>query len=83
MNEQEIKIGAVGKVIEGEDLGWFVFLKEDLEDSGGYFILIFNNQVMSKSTEIYDYWVENKEDLIPFFRDSNWKIEWLDEPILN
>jgi hypothetical protein len=79
MNEQEIKIGMVGKIIEGHRAGWFVFFKEDFEGSGGYLILIFNNKDMSKSTEGYDEWTENEDDLSEVVKEFNWKIEWLDK----
>jgi hypothetical protein len=77
MNENEIKIGVIGNIKEGNPYGWFLFIKEDFEESGGYQILISKDPNMSKYAEGYDYWVENKSTLIDMFNTFKWKIQWL------
>lgn len=79
MNENEIKIGIVGNIREGDLSGWFLLIKEDFEASGGYLILISKDPKISKCVEGYDYWAEDKSTLIDMFKAFNWKIEWSDE----
>jgi hypothetical protein len=79
MNENEVKIGVIGKIIEGDLLGWFLFIKEDFEESGGYLILISKDSSMSKYAEGYDYWAEDESTLIEMLKAFKWKIQWLDK----
>lgn len=73
----DIKIGVIGKIIEGEACGWFVRIKEDFEDTGGYFILITKKTEMSE--EDYDYWAQDKNTMLEMIKEFRWKINWLDE----
>jgi|694.fasta_scaffold139181_2 hypothetical protein len=75
MNEEEIKVGVVGKILEGYSIGWFLLIK-DKEKSGGYLILISKDPNMSKYAEGYDYWAEDKEKLINMIREFKWKVKW-------
>lgn len=79
MNENEMKIGIIGKIIEGNLCGWFFIIKEDFEESGGYLILISKDSNISKYAEGYDYWAEDKSTLIAMLTAFKWKIQWLDE----
>lgn len=71
----EIKINKKGKILEGDNKHWFVIIKEDFENTGGYLILISKN-LEFKGNDGSDYWVENYNSLRAFFDESNWKIEW-------
>ena len=79
MNENEMKIGVIGKIIEGNLCGWFVLIKEDFEESGGYLILISKDPNMSKYAEGYDYWAEDKSTLLDMLAAFKWKIQWFKE----
>jgi hypothetical protein len=71
-----IKIGKKGLIKSGDYEGWHVTIQDDAENSGGYLVLI---QSPDKSNPIgYDDWVENKEYLNKYIRDSNWTIDWLE-----
>ena len=76
MNENEIKIGVVGKIIGGDLCGWYFLVKEDFEESGGYLILISKDPSISKYADGYDYWAENKNSLLNMFTAFNWNIQW-------
>lgn len=77
MNENEMKIGVIGKIIEGNPCGWYLEIKEDFEDSGGYLILISKDSNLSKFAEGYDYWAKDKNTAIEMVKNFNWKIKWL------
>lgn len=76
MNNQTIKINVIGKILEGDNKGWYVRVEEDFENTGGYLILVSERNDFL-STQGYDYWVEKYENLIGFFQESKWQIEWI------
>ena len=72
-----ILIGQVGFILEGKDSGKYILVIDDTAETGGYYIFLgnapnFNNP--QYQGEVYDYWLENKEDLNLFFLDI--KIQW-------
>ncbi len=68
-----IEINKIGKIIKGDDIGHFVKIINDSENTGGYLILISKHQDMQTG---YDNWVENEETLLRFIEESHWLIEW-------
>lgn len=78
MNKHEIKIGVLGKIIEGEYKNWFLLIKEDFEESSGYLILISRDQKMAKDVEGYDCWAENINEIEKILETFG-KIVWLNE----
>ena len=70
----EIKINQYGKIIKGEKKGWFIFVQDDQENTGGYLILI-SPSINSKIG--FDAWVLNEDDLRKYFLESEWEIDWL------
>lgn len=70
---EKIKINTIGKVAEGEDVGAFVKIIDDSKETGGYIILISDNQSFDSA---YDDWVENMPSLEHYFKESRWVIEW-------
>jgi len=74
-----IEIGKTGLIIEGDDKGWYVFIEDDTQDSGGYLILTFNTlDLKDKSRQSFDSWVENFQDLETYFKEASWKVNWLE-----
>ena len=71
----EIKINTLGKIIEGDNLGWYVKVIDDTNDTGGYFIYEFEDLDESIG---FDTWLENINKVNGYFYESEWKIEWLE-----
>ena len=77
-----IKIGTVGKILKGEDAGWYVKIEDDSPSTSGYLILISSSSNMSPldPSPGFDYWVDSYDSLVGFFYASKWIIHWLDSP---
>lgn len=67
------KIGKKGRIKNGLHAGFFVRIQDDLQNTGGYLVLIWRETPSAG----YDNWTENLTDLDQFFRESGWEIEWL------
>lgn len=74
-----MQVGVTGKILEGRHKGWFIFIQDDAENTGGYLILVFNNINRFLSFEGFDRWAENQETLQEMFDSAQWKIQWLED----
>lgn len=79
MNENNIKIDVVGKILEGRHQGWYIYVEDDLKNTGGYLIVVFNSLNASDSSEGYDRWAEDSSTIVEMFKSAGWKVRWLDE----
>lgn len=70
-----IKYDALGKILEGENKGWFIKIIDDTENTGGFYICEFDN---AENGQGFDTWLENEEQVKGYFYESGWKIEWLE-----
>lgn len=71
--KDRIKIGNIGRILKGDNVGFFIKVQDDSENTGGYLIL------QSKSDDFtsgFDDWVENSRALEQFFKESKWEIDW-------
>ena len=58
-----MKLDTVGKILKGDQVGWYVKVEYDA-DSGGYYIYQFKNKVGENGLgEAYDDWLESLEDV--------------------
>ncbi len=48
-----MKIGVMGKIVEGGNKEFYVLVKEDFDESGGYLILISKDPKFEKGAEGY------------------------------
>jgi len=72
----EVKIGKFGRILDGDPKGWYVFVQDDKENTGGFLVLL------SASSEPADFrgfddWVENAESLQSYFLSKKRQIHWL------
>lgn len=65
-----IEINRKGKILQGRYQGWQVRIQDDSADSGGFLVLL------ERENEAYDDWVESREALERYFRESSWTIAW-------
>lgn len=86
MRETLIKLYTVGRIIEGENPGWYIYIvdkreeaKNDRLQTGGIFIYHSNTITFcGKDCVVYDDWVQDMKGLEVFFSEPKWVIEWLD-----
>lgn len=69
-----IPLGAVGKIVKGEEAGRYVQVMDDTATSGGFLILTAAEPDMKKNG--FDNWVENPEMLQRFFEEAGWVVDW-------
>jgi hypothetical protein len=68
-----VPIARVGKILAGDEAGWFVKVLDDSGNTGGFTIL--TSSVSTFETG-FDGWVADHDDLVRYFIEAGWKIEW-------
>jgi len=68
-----IRLGKVGKIVAGQELGHYVKVIDDTASTGGILILTAIAPDMQNG---FDNWVESKEMLERFFEEAGWIVEW-------
>jgi len=69
----EIQIGKWGRITAGNNVGLYIFVQDDSDDSGGFLIFQSPERVIEKG---FDNWVEDHVGLEKFFEFAGWKVEW-------
>jgi hypothetical protein len=73
------RIETVGRIVSGENAGWFIYVHHDAADTGGYFI--YRNPSRDFSGEpMFDIWQPDRDGLRAQFRYDAREIEWLPDP---
>ncbi len=72
-----IKIETIGRIISGDETGFFVKILDDSENTGGFIILTSPSKEFNNT--VYDNWVEKFDYLEEYFNESSWVIDWLEE----
>ena len=75
MNSDAIPLNKWGKIMRGENTGWYVFVEDDSANTGGFLIL---RSPEKGGKAGFDDWVLTLEDLRKFFGFANWQVEWLE-----
>ena len=81
IKKEKIKINQPGKILSGENAGWYVYVQQlgTDESNTDYLVLAISSLEEDLPSGFYDLWVENSKDLTQLFQENNWKIEWLDK----
>lgn len=69
-----IQINRLGKILQGDEKGYYIKIIDDLDNTGSFLILTSPDINMKKG---FDNWVKDKRSLEGYFIESNWLIEWL------
>ena len=76
----DLKLNKIGKIIKGDNAGWYVKVEQDSNCTGSYYIYEFKNKNgNNKWGEAYDNWVESLNDVRGYFYESEWDILWEEE----
>jgi hypothetical protein len=70
----DIRIGEIGRIKRGDELGKYVKILDDSQSTGGYLILTSSNADFISG---FDNWVENFDILKKYFEESGWEVEWM------
>jgi hypothetical protein len=76
MNTSEILIGRWGKIVAGENVGFYVLVQDDTTGSTGGFYIFRGPRASLDSC--WDNWVEKRDGVDQFFRFAGWQVEWLE-----
>lgn len=72
-----IKKSVEGTIVSGTKAGYRIRIDDDLENTGGFLIIFWKPDAPHVGA---DYWVELYSDIMPFFVESGWKVEW-EQPV--
>jgi hypothetical protein len=75
----EIKTETYGRILQGEDAGWNVFIQDLGKGKGAYLISVKS----PNNSDGYDRKVTNLDHLTAYFREANWKVEWFEHTAKN
>ncbi|MBL3558394.1 hypothetical protein JK643_18565 [Marinobacter sp. JB05H06] len=71
----DIRVGKIGVVLAGENIGWQIRVEDDSVNTGGYLVLT-SRDFTDPHAEAFDDWVEDEGALQEYFRESGWVVKW-------
>ncbi len=72
-----LKINTYGRIIEGDEKGWFLYIQNQ-DNCGNDFLILKMSSLDPTEGTGYDCWIETVEELKKWFEDSHVRVEWLD-----
>jgi hypothetical protein len=70
-----IRIEVLGRIEHGLHAGGYVKIVDDTINTGGYLILVATERSLSNS---FDDWVEDQRSLEAYFKECDWRVEWIE-----
>lgn len=70
----KILLNKPGRIISGAEMGRYVKILDDTDESGGYLILTAASPDMHN--EGFDSWVGSMDEVAKFFDEAKWVVEW-------
>lgn len=77
MARREIRLATIGEITAGVDEGRYLEVLDGWDDTGGFLILIYDNE--DRTGNAYDAWVESVVDVDLFFEEAGWEIRRIGE----
>lgn len=73
-----VLLNRIGRIVSGEESGRFVKVIDDSKSTGGFYILTSDTPDMNPC---FDAWVCNWAEVLQYFLESNWLIEWQSDQV--
>ena len=71
---RDLRLGTIGRITAGNDVGRYVEIIDDFDSSGGFLICTYEHA--DRSGEAFDDWVESIIDVDLYVEEAGWEIEW-------
>ncbi len=79
------KIGIIRSSKHPKEIGWYVVICDDSNNTGGYKLFTSNNKNFVGTQDgneiLFNNWVEHYDDIEKFIEDWEWQIEWTSESL--
>lgn len=72
-----MKINVIGKINSGVMTNWFIIIKDDLENTGGY--LVIQSQNSDFEGKGYDNCFENLQEVEQYIEYKDLSIKWFND----
>jgi hypothetical protein len=69
-----VQTGRVGKIVAGDELGRYIKVVDDNENTGGFLILTADDLEFHSG---HDNWVEDEAALLRYFKEAGWSVIWI------
>ena len=66
----------IGRITTASEAGQFVLVRDDQERTGGFLIFQSLAADIFSAQEVFDSWVEHRDDVSRFLLKSGWNVEW-------
>lgn len=73
---REIRVGEIGEIVQGDEVGRFVEVIDDAAHTGGFLIMTYADE--NRSPAVFDVWAESMIEVENQFEHNRWKVIWLD-----
>jgi hypothetical protein len=75
---RDLRIGTLGYIRSGDELGRVVEVIDDWSNTGGFLISTYADA--DRSPEAFDSWVDSIVEVDVYFDERGWEVEWIDSP---